>query len=106
MALIGSAAGAARRTAILTEVFGADPIEPLTAGGVSPRLLRSSIVPRQSDLKAKTQKPLRSDENELEGRQDMGGKQGGQAGFPKPTKRPRDTTRDEDVVRKRDGRAR
>jgi hypothetical protein len=52
-------------------------------------------------LKAKTQKPLRAGENELEGRQDMGGKQGGQAGFPKPTKRPRNTARDEDVVPKR-----
>jgi len=62
-------------------------------------------VPRQSDLKAKTQKPLPADENELEGKQDMGGKQGGQAGFPKPTKRPHGTTRDEDVVRKRDERA-
>jgi hypothetical protein len=53
-------------------------------------------------LKAKTQKPLPADENELEGRQDMGGKQGGQAGFPKPTQRPRTTKRDEDVVPKRD----
>jgi hypothetical protein len=60
-------------------------------------------VPRQSDLKTKTQKPLPADENELEGRQDMGGKQGGQAGFPKPTRRPRNTTRDEDVVPKRHG---
>ena len=31
----------------------------------------------------------------------MGGKQGGQAGFPKPTQRPRNTLRDEDVVPKR-----
>ena len=61
-------------------------------------------VPRQSDLKAKTQKPLPADENNLEGRQDMGGKQGGQAGFPKPTPRPRTTSRDEDVTVKRDGR--
>jgi hypothetical protein len=53
-------------------------------------------------LKAKTQKPLPAEENELEGQQDMGGKQGGQAGFPKPTKRPRSTTRDEDVAPKRD----
>jgi hypothetical protein len=58
-------------------------------------------VPRQFDLKAKTQKPLRTDENNLEGRQDMGGKQGGQAGFPKPTKRPHDTAGDEDVAPKR-----
>jgi hypothetical protein len=35
---------------------------------------RSSIVPRQVDLKAKTQKPQHTDENELEGEQDMGGK--------------------------------
>ncbi|WP_316232726.1 hypothetical protein [Bradyrhizobium sp. SZCCHNPS2010] len=27
-------------------------------------------------------------ENDLEGAQDMGGKHGGQAGMPKPTKRP------------------
>jgi hypothetical protein len=62
----------------------------------------SSIVPRQVDLKTKTQKPLQTDENELEGRQDMGGKQGGQAGFPKPTERPHGTKRDEDVMPKRD----
>jgi hypothetical protein len=58
-------------------------------------------VPRQTDLKIRTQKPLGADENELEGKQDMGGKQGGQAGFPKPTKRPRGTARDGDVVPKR-----
>ena len=58
-------------------------------------------MPRQFDLKAKTQKPGRAGENELEGAQDMGGKQGGQAGFPKPTRRPRSTERDEDVVSKR-----
>ena len=58
-------------------------------------------MPRQFDLKAKTDKPLPVGENELEGKQDMGGKQGGQAGFPKPTKRPRTTRRDEDVVPKR-----
>ena len=58
-------------------------------------------MPRSSSLKARTQKPLRVDENELEGQQDMGGKQGGQAGFPKPTKRPRSTKQDEDVVPKR-----
>jgi len=51
-------------------------------------------------LKTKTQKPLQADENELEGRQDMGGKQGGQAGFPKPTLRPRSTKHDEDIVPK------
>jgi hypothetical protein len=59
-------------------------------------------VPRQVDLKTRTQKPLQSDENELEGGQDMGGKQGGQAGFPKPTQRPQTTKHDEDVVPKRD----
>ncbi len=63
-------------------------------------------MPRQTDRNTRTQRPLRADENELEGEQDMGGKQGGQAGFPKPTKRPRSTTRDEDVVRKRGERAR
>jgi hypothetical protein len=62
-------------------------------------------VPQHVDLKAKTQKPLPADENELEGQQDMGGKQGGQAGFPKPTKRPHSTERDEDVVPKRDERS-
>ena len=62
-------------------------------------------MPRQFDLKAKTQKPLPANENELEGSQDMGGKQGGQAGFPSPTKRPHSTERDEDVVPKRDERA-
>jgi hypothetical protein len=56
---------------------------------------------RQVDLNARTQKPQQSDENELEGKQDMGGKQGGQAGFPKPTKRPHSTKRDDDVVPKR-----
>jgi hypothetical protein len=61
-------------------------------------------VPRQTDLKTKTQKPLRADENELEGKQDMGGKQGGQAGFPKPTQRPRTTERDGDIPPKREER--
>jgi hypothetical protein len=56
-------------------------------------------------LKTKTHRPLRADENELEGKQDMGGKQGGQAGFPKPTKRPNSTKHDDDVVPKRDERA-
>ena len=75
--------------------------EPRAASGVSLRSQGSSIVPRQFDLETKTHKPLPADENELEGQQDMGGKQGGQAGFPKPTKRPRSTKRDEDVVPKR-----
>jgi hypothetical protein len=55
-------------------------------------------------LKSRTQRPLRADENELEGKQDMGGKQGGQAGFPKPVNRPHNTKRDEDVVPKGDER--
>ncbi len=38
--------------------------------------------------------------NDLEGRQDMGGKHGGQAGQPKPPPRPKSTERDEDVVHK------
>jgi hypothetical protein len=59
-------------------------------------------VPQRVDLKARTQKPRQAAENELEGQQDMGGKQGGQAGFPKPTKRPHSTKRDEDVVPKRE----
>jgi hypothetical protein len=37
----------------------------------------------------------------MEGRQDMGGKQGGQAGMPKSPPRPRPSKRDADVVRKR-----
>jgi hypothetical protein len=40
-------------------------------------------------------------ENDLEGRQDMGGKQGGQSGIPKSPSRPHDTAHDEDVVRKK-----
>jgi hypothetical protein len=40
------------------------------------------------------------DKNDLEGKQDMGGKHGGQAGKPKPSPRPKSTERDEDVVRK------
>ena len=62
------------------------------------------MVPKQTDLKTGTQKPLRAAENELEGKQDMGGKQGGQAGFPKPTERPNSTKHDEDIVPKRDER--
>lgn len=42
-----------------------------------------------------------SKENDLEGAQDMGGKHGGQAGEPKPAKRPKATERDADVVEKR-----
>jgi hypothetical protein len=59
------------------------------------------MVPRQTDLKTRTQKPLQANENQLEGKQDMGGKQGGQAGFPKPTNRPHSTKRDEDIAPKR-----
>ncbi|WP_157195780.1 hypothetical protein [Bradyrhizobium sp. YR681] len=40
-------------------------------------------------------------ENDLEGKPDMGGKHGGQAGQPKPPPRPREGARDEDVVAKR-----
>ena len=40
-------------------------------------------------------------ENDLEGKPDMGGKHGGQAGQPKPPQRPREGPRDEDVVAKR-----
>jgi len=61
-------------------------------------------VPRQSVLTARAQKLRRSKDNDLEGPQDMGGKQGGQAGFPKPTQRPQSTERDEDVMPKRGGR--
>ena len=41
-----------------------------------------------------------SDKNDLEGKQDMGGKHGGQAGQPKPTPRPKSSERDGDVVQK------
>jgi hypothetical protein len=41
-----------------------------------------------------------SDKNDLEGKQDMGGKHGGQAGQPKPPPRPESSERDEDVVHK------
>ncbi|MCS3731309.1 hypothetical protein [Bradyrhizobium betae] len=40
-------------------------------------------------------------ENDLEGKPDMGGKHGGQAGQPKSLPRPREGARDEDVVAKR-----
>jgi hypothetical protein len=40
-------------------------------------------------------------ENDLEGKPDMGGKHGGQAGQPKPPPRPHQDERDEDVVAKR-----
>ncbi|MET4325184.1 MULTISPECIES: hypothetical protein [unclassified Bradyrhizobium] len=40
-------------------------------------------------------------ENDLEGKPDMGGKHGGQAGQPKSPPRPRQAERDEDVVAKR-----
>ena len=41
-----------------------------------------------------------SDKNDLEGKQDMGGKHGGQAGQPKSPPRPKSTERDQDVVHK------
>jgi hypothetical protein len=43
---------------------------------------------------------IMSDKNDLEGRRDMGGKHGGQAGQPKPTPRPKSSERDGDVVQK------
>ena len=42
-----------------------------------------------------------SDKNDLEGQQDMGGKHGGQAGMPKPPRKPHATKRDSDVAPKR-----
>lgn len=42
-------------------------------------------------------------ENDLEGRQHMGGRHGGQAGQPKSPRRPEPGERDGDVVAKRDG---
>lgn len=41
-----------------------------------------------------------ADKNDLEGKQDMGGKHGGQAGMPKPPPLPKTSERDQDVVRK------
>jgi hypothetical protein len=58
-------------------------------------------VARNFGLKSRTTPARPKRENELEGRQDMGGKQGGQAGVPKSPPRPRSTGRDEDVVPKR-----
>jgi hypothetical protein len=43
---------------------------------------------------------IMSDKNDLEGKQDMGGKHGGQAGQPEPPPRPKSTERDADVVHK------
>jgi len=60
----------------------------------------SSIVPRNFGLK-KIGLPRHKKANELEGRQDMGGKQGGQAGAPKSPPRPRTKENDGDVVPKR-----
>lgn len=40
-------------------------------------------------------------ENDLEGKPDMGGKHGGQAGQPRLPPRPHEGERDEDVVAKR-----
>lgn len=40
-------------------------------------------------------------ENDLEGKPDMGGKHGGQAGMPKSPRKPQQKGRDEDVVTKR-----
>lgn len=40
-------------------------------------------------------------ENDLEGKPDMGGKHGGQAGLPKSPARPTEGESDEDVVAKR-----
>lgn len=42
-----------------------------------------------------------SNDNDLEGIPDMGGKHGGQQGQPKPPSRPRTDQRDADVVAKR-----
>ncbi|MCK1339515.1 hypothetical protein IVB38_26800 [Bradyrhizobium sp. 38] len=39
--------------------------------------------------------------NDLEGKPDMGGKHGGEAGQPEPPPRPHQGERDEDVVAKR-----
>ena len=56
---------------------------------------------RNFGLKSKTAPVRPKRETDLEGQQDMGGKQGGQAGLPKSPPRPRDARYDEDVVTKR-----
>jgi hypothetical protein len=58
-------------------------------------------VARHFGLKTRTPSSSRSDANDLEGQQDMGGKHGGQAGMPEPAKKPRATKRDGDVKPKR-----
>jgi hypothetical protein len=52
-------------------------------------------------LKAKTTPRRPSKTNDLEGRQDMGGKQGGQAGMLEPPPKPHTSKRDGDVAPKR-----
>jgi hypothetical protein len=81
-------------------------LNSLAATGVEPGDRAGSFfVPRQFGLKAKTapRRPSKTNDktNDLEGRQDMGGKQGGQAGMPEPPPKPRATKRDGDVVPKR-----
>jgi len=58
-------------------------------------------VVRHFGLKARASPPRTSKANDLEGGQDTGGKQGGQAGMPKSPKRPHTTERDNDVAPKR-----
>ena len=58
-------------------------------------------MPRHFGLKSKSGSPRPKKANDLEGRQDMGGKQGGQAGMPKSPPQPRTTSGDNDVVPKR-----
>ena len=60
-------------------------------------------MPRNFGLKTKPASTRHKTANELEGRQDMGGKQGGQAGMPKSPPRPRAKPKDGDVVPKRSG---
>ena len=55
---------------------------------------------RHFGLKARASPPRTSKANDLEGKQDMGGKHGEQAGMPKSPKRPRTTERDNDVAPK------
>ena len=77
-------------------------LNSLAATGVEPGDCAGSFfVPRQFGLKAKPATRRPSKANELEGPQDMGGKQGGQAGMPEPPSKPRATKRDGDVVPKR-----
>jgi hypothetical protein len=60
-------------------------------------------MPRHFGLKSRPGPSRRKKTNDLEGQQDMGGKQGGQAGVPKSPPRPAAKESDADVAPKRSG---